>query len=76
MKLESPVKVAHGYYEQWARTRRVKEYDEFTVPTLSLRDERSSRKGQKKGKSDSLQTSEDEIPIEIQRLFLKHKISF
>ena len=78
VRLESPVEVAPSYYEQWARTRRVKEYDELNPPTFSLndkRDERTSKKGHKKGKHD-LEGADDDIPIEIQRLFLKHKISF
>ena len=55
----------------------MKEYDELNPPTFSLNDKRDERtkKGHKKGKHD-LEGADDDIPIEIQRLFLKHKISF
>lgn len=81
VKLESPVQVTPDYYEQFARTRPVREFDDTIVhdaPTIKISEKRSIKKdgGKKKGRSESLQANENEISVEIQRLFLKHKIAF
>ena len=81
IKLESSVQVLPGFYDQFARTTQPREYDDNFVlpdaPTIKLTSTKQPRKDSKrKARAGSLHSNDDEISIEIQKLFLKEKIAF
>ena len=81
LKLESSVQVLPEFYDQFARTTQQREYDENFVlpdaPTIKLTSTKQPRKDiKRKARAGSLHANDDEISIEIQKLFLKEKIAF
>ena len=82
IQLEFPVQVPPDFYNQFARTTKAREYDENFVmpdaPTIKLTSMKQTKKetSKRKTKAGSFQANDGEISVEIQKLFLKEKISF
>ena len=83
IQLEFPVQVPPDFYNQFARTTKAREYDEESfvmpdAPTIKLTSMKQPKKepSKRKTKTGTYQANDGAISIEIQKLFLKEKISF